>query len=205
MVRDLALRTSGLLSTKMYGPGTKPYQPENIWDVVGLPEGDTRNYDPDKGEDLYRRTLYSFWKRMAHPPNMDILNAPSREVCVVRRERTNTPLQALVTLNDPLFFEAARNLAQSGLEKDPNDERKLLDSFATRVLNRLFTEKEVELLLADQREYLAYYQSNPTEAQLLLAVGASPRNEQIPLPTLAAWTLVCNQILNLDEALSKIP
>ncbi len=205
MVRDLALRTSGLLSPKMYGPGVKPYQPENIWDVVGLPEGDTRNYVPDQGENLYRRTLYSFWKRMAHPPNMDILNAPSREVCVVRRERSNTPLQALVTLNDPLFFEAARNLAQSGLEKDANNERKLLDDFGARVLNRPFTEKEVELLLADQREYLAYYQSNPTDAQLLLAVGASPRDEKIPLTTLAAWTLVCNQILNLDEALNKVP
>jgi hypothetical protein len=112
MIRDVALQTGGLLSTKMYGPGAKPYQPENIWNVVGLPEGNTRNYQQDKGENLYRRSLYSFWKRMAHPPNMEVLNAPSREVCVVRRERTNTPLQALVLLNDPIFVESARNLAQ---------------------------------------------------------------------------------------------
>ena len=95
MVRDYALAASGLLSSSTGGPGVRPYQPSDIWNVVGLPGGNTRNYKQDTGEKLYRRTLYSFWKRMAHPPNMEAFNAPSREVCTVRRERTNTPLQAL--------------------------------------------------------------------------------------------------------------
>ncbi|MDE0818356.1 MAG: DUF1553 domain-containing protein, partial [Pirellulaceae bacterium] len=115
MVRDYALAVSGLLSRKMYGPGTKPYQPTGIWDVVGLSVGDTRNYVQDKGENLYRRTVYHFWKRMAAPPNMVAFNAPSREYCAVSRERTNTPLQALITLNDPQFVEAARKLAELAL------------------------------------------------------------------------------------------
>jgi hypothetical protein len=93
MIRDNALAVSGLLSSKMYGPSVKPYQPEDIWEIVGLPGGNTRKYEQSQGEDLYRRTVYSFWKRMAPPPNLEPFNAPSREVCSVRRERTNTPLQ----------------------------------------------------------------------------------------------------------------
>ncbi len=125
MLRDYALAASGLLSSKMYGPGVKPYQPENIWDIVGLPSGNTRNYVQDTGENLYRRTLYNFWKRMAPPPSLDAFNAPSREVCTVRRERTNTPLQALVTLNDPQFVEAARRLAENALRASGGDDEKV--------------------------------------------------------------------------------
>lgn len=203
VLRDSALAFSGLLSAKMYGPGTKPYQPGNLWDVVGLPEGNTRNYVQDTGENLYRRTVYSFWKRMAHPPNMEIFNAPNREVCTVRRERTNTPLQALVTLNDPQFVEAARKLAELALLTGAGDERKTLETISQRVLSRSFSEREINFLLEDLREYQTYYQANPSEANLLLAVGASPRDPQLDSLTLAAWTMVCNQILNLDETLNK--
>src|SRR5207247_417375 len=91
VIRDYALAASGLLSAKMGGPPAKPYQPEHVWDQVGI--GNTRDYKQDSGENLYRRTIYDFWKRMAPPPNMDILNAPAREASCVRRERTNTPLQ----------------------------------------------------------------------------------------------------------------
>ena len=109
MIRDYALSVSGTLSPKLGGPGARPYQPANIWEVVGLHGS---RYTQDKGEGLYRRTLYNFWKRQAPSPNMEAFNAPTREVCTVRRERTNTPLQALVTLNDPQFVEAARRLAE---------------------------------------------------------------------------------------------
>ena len=113
MVRDYALAASGLLVRKIGGPSVKPYQPEGVWEAVAMIGSNTRDYKRDSGENLYRRSMYTFWKRAAPPASMDIFNAPSRETCTVRRERTNTPLQALVTLNDPQFVEAARHLAQS--------------------------------------------------------------------------------------------
>src|SRR5207302_366461 len=110
-----ALASSGLLVRKIGGPSVKPYQPEGVWEAVAMIGSNTRDYKRDSGESLYRRSLYTFWKRAAPPASMDILNAPNRETCTVRRERTNTPLQALVTLNDPQFVEAARHLAESAL------------------------------------------------------------------------------------------
>ena len=135
MIRDNALAVSGLLVKKIGGPSVKPYQPEGVWDAVAMRESNTRDYKQDKGENLYRRSMYTFWKRAAPPPSMDILNAPSREYCTVRRERTNTPLQALVTLNDPQFVEAARHLAQSALKKggDNDDGRDRLHGPAVAV------------------------------------------------------------------------
>src|SRR5262249_38584033 len=116
MIRDAALAASGLLVPTLGGPSVKPYQPEGVWEAVAMPESNTHFYHPDHGERLYRRSLYTFWKRSAPPASLEVLNAPTREICTVRRERTNTPLQALVTLNDPQFVEAARALAQSALK-----------------------------------------------------------------------------------------
>ncbi len=203
MIRDYALAASGTLSTRMGGPGTKPYQPEHIWDVVGLPNADTREYVQDKGENLYRRTLYNFWKRMAHSPNMDLFNAPSREVCTVRRDRTNTPLQALVTLNDIQFVEAARRLAEHLLQTRAGDAAAMLDELAHRVLCRPFTDKEKGILLASQRDLHDHYREQPADALALIAVGETPADEKLDPKDLAAWTLICNQVLNLDEALNK--
>ena len=204
MVRDDVLAVSGLLSAKMYGPGTKPYQPEGIWDVVGLPGGDTRNYVQDTGENLYRRTLYTFWKRMAPPPNLEAFNAPSREVCTVQRERTNTPLQALVSLNDPQFVEAARHLAQAALNSSGGDAAKTVDYIAQHVLGRPMNEREQAILLADRAAFLAYYQSQPDDAKALIAVGESKADDsKLDVSELATWTMICNQVINLDEALSK--
>ncbi len=112
MVRDYALAASGLLSEKIGGPSVKPYQPPGVWEAIAMPESDTRIYKRYNGENLYRRSLYTFWKRAAPPASMEIFNAPSRETCTVHRERGDTPLQALVTLDDPQFVEAARHLAQ---------------------------------------------------------------------------------------------
>jgi hypothetical protein len=116
MVRDYALKVSGLLNPKLGGPSVKPYQPDGVWEAVAMPESNTKRYERDKGDSLYRRSLYTFWKRAAPPALMDVFNAPSRETCSVRRERTNTPLQALATLNDIQFIEAARILAQCTFE-----------------------------------------------------------------------------------------
>ncbi len=203
MVRDYALAVSGLLSPKMYGPSVKPYQPEAVWDVVGLPGGDTRDYVQDTGENLYRRTAYNFWKRMAPPPNLEAFNAPSREVCTVRRERTNTPLQAMVTLNDPQFVEAARHLAQNALLASNSDDATTVDFIAQHGLGRSMSSEEQAVLLADKEEYLEYYQAKTDDAQALIAIGESHADEQLDVPTLAAWTMVCNQVLNLDETLNK--
>ena len=108
VLRDAALAASGLLVTKMGGPSVKPYQPAGIWEVTSMVASNTRNYKQDTGESLYRRSLYTLWKRQAPPASMDIFDGPTRETCVVRRERTNTPMQALVMMNDPQFVEAAR-------------------------------------------------------------------------------------------------
>jgi hypothetical protein len=203
MVRDYALAASGLLSPKMYGPGVRPYQPEGIWDIVGLPGGDTRDYVQDKGESLYRRTIYNFWKRMAPPPNLEAFNAPSREVCTVRRERTNTPLQALVTLNDPQFVEAARRLAENAMKAGGDDIVKVMATIIEAVLCRPMTDPETAIVSESYRELLAFYQSDAAAAKALVLVGDSTADQALDLSKLAAWTMVCNQVMNLDEALNK--
>ena len=209
MIRDYALATSGLLSAQMYGPGTRPYQPTNIWEVVGLPGGNTRKYVQDKGENLYRRSVYNFWKRMAPPPNLEAFNAPSREVCAVRRERTNTPLQALVTLNDPQFVEAARVLAEQAMleaTQRPDSvsaEKLIVDTISRRALGRSFTPVEEQLVLQNQRKLRDHYASHAEAAEKLLSVGEAPPAKDLSPVELAAWTLVCNQVLNLDEVLNK--
>ena len=146
MIRDAALSASGTLVAKLGGPSVKPYQPEGVWEAVAMPESNTHDYRVDHGDRLYRRGLYTLWKRSALPAALDIFNAPSREVCTVRRERTNTPLQALVTLNDPQFVEAARALAQSTLEHGGENPELRIDSIARRLLARPFRAEELAIV-----------------------------------------------------------
>ncbi|MEO2026323.1 MAG: DUF1553 domain-containing protein [Fuerstiella sp.] len=203
MVRDYALSVSGLRSSKMYGPGVRPYQPTGIWDSVGVPGGDTRNYKQDSGDSLYRRSLYMFWKRMVPPPGLEAFNAPSREVCTVRRERTNTPLQALVTLNGPQYVEAARKLAELAIKEAGVDDRRIMDVVARRVLCRSLIERELQLAMATHVDFMTYYTNNPKDANALLAFGDLPVDASLDPAQLAAWTMTCNQLMNLDEALNK--
>lgn len=200
MIRDYALAASGTLSPTMGGPGTKPYQPENVWEVVGV---GIQNYVADKGENLYRRTLYNFWRRMAPPASMDIFNAPSREVCTVRRDRTNTPLQALVTMNDPQFVEAARNLAQSALTQCGGEEAKELEFIAQWVLCRPFKPEELAIVQGSLKDLTAHYAARPEDAKALISVGDSKADAKLDPTALAAWTMLCNQVMNLDEVLNK--
>lgn len=202
MVRDYALTVSGLRSKIMFGPGVRPYQPSNIWNMVGLPGGDTREYRQDSGEKLYRRSLYTFWKRMAPPPSLEAFGAPNREVCTVRRERTNTPLQALVTLNDPQFVEAARKLAERSIKAGKN-ERSIANAIAQRVLSRAFSDRELDVVLASHQGYAEHYASHLEDADALIKVGESAADNSLDPQAVAAWTMVCNQIMNLDEALNK--
>ncbi len=203
MVRDYALNCGNLLATRVGGPSARPYQPEGVWEAVAMPESNTRLYQPDRGENLYRRSIYTFWKRAAPPASMDIFNAPSREVCTVRRERTNTPLQALVTLNDPQFVEAARALAQHTLEQASDRLDARIDFMARRLLCRPFATQELKVVRSSAERLIAYYQSHPEDADRLLAVGElRPITSQEPA-ILAAWTMLANELLNLDEVLNK--
>ena len=122
MIRDNALAASGLLVRKLGGPSVKPYQPEGVWEAVAMIGSNTRDYKRDTGENLYRRSMYTFWKRSAPPAAMEVLNAPNRETCTVRRDRTNTPIAALLTLNDVQFVEAARVLAEKAIKAGEDDD-----------------------------------------------------------------------------------
>ena len=201
-LRDFALASSDLLVNKVGGAPVKPYQPDGLWEAVAMPESNTKKYKRDSGENLYRRSVYTFWKRAAPPATMDLFNAPSREVCSVRRERTNTPLQALATLNDPQFVEAARHLAQQAMLAGRKEED-VLQALAERVLSRPLTSKEMSIVKGTLKEMQAYYNAQPAAAQELLKIGEAKPSDQIPAPQLAAMTMVANQLLNLDEALTK--
>jgi len=202
MVRDYALAASGLLVEKIGGAPVKPYQPDGLWEAVAMPESNTKKYERGKGEALYRRSLYTFWKRAAPPGLMDTFNAPSREVCAVRRERTNTPLQALATLNDIQFVEAARHLAELALA-DAKREEDALQFIAERVLSRPLTAKELGIVKGTLKEARTYYEVNAEAATKLIAVGESKPTEKVPATQLAAMTMVANQLMNLDEVLNK--
>jgi len=203
MIRDTALAGSGLLVEKIGGPSVRPYQPPGIWDQVGLPEGNTRNYKQDTGDNLYRRSVYTFWKRQAAPASMEIFNAPSREVCTVRRDRTDTPLQALVMLNDPQFVEAARHLAQLALEQKELNAVERIDFISERLLARPLRAEEKKIVESVLKDLLAHYQHSPPDAAKLLAVGESKPDAKLDAPTLAAYTMVANELMNLDETLNK--
>jgi hypothetical protein len=202
MVRDYALAASGLLVPKIGGPSVKPYQPPGVWEAVAMIGSNTRDYKPDTGENLYRRSMYTFWKRSAPPASLDIFNAPNREVCTVRRERTNTPLQALVTLNDPQFIEAGRVLAAQVLQSDSDDDARL-QRMANRLLARDLRDEELVVVKQVLTDLLAYYAEHADDAAQLIAVGETKPDGVLAPATLAAWTMVANQLMNLDELLNK--
>ena len=201
-IRDLALASSGLLINKTGGPPAKPYQPEGIWEAVAMKQSNTRYYKPDKGEGLYRRSVYTFWKRTAAPPSMEILNAPTREVFCVRRDRTNTPLQAFVTLNDTQFIESSRELASLAMKASPAPNERL-DYIAKALMARPFKDDEKAIITKALNHHLKRYKEDPELAAKLISVGESKADESLPPSELAAWTLVASQIFNLDETLTK--
>jgi hypothetical protein len=206
-IRDQALAVSGLLNREIGGASVFPYQPTGLWQELAS-RGDSKNWSAQffvqsKGKDLYRRSMYTFWKRTSPPPQMITFDAPDREVCTVRRPRTNTPLQALVLLNDPTYVEASRKLAERMMKEGGAGNAERID-FAFRlatarhpkateiaVLERIFTSQRAE------------FAANEAAALKLLRVGESPRDERLAVPDLAAWTVVAGVILNLDETVTK--
>jgi len=202
VIRDYALSTGGLLDAKIGGESVKPYQPDGVWETVAMNGSNTKFYKRDDGEKLYRRSLYTFWKRSAPPAAMELFNAPTRENCTVRRERTNTPLQALTTMNDPQFVEASRALAEKALEAGGGFDKQL-DFVSMRVLARPFAAKERAVLQRAYVDLQAHYESHLGEAKKLVHVGESKPDGALPAAEFAAWTMLASNVLNLDEALNK--
>ena len=200
-IRDTALFVSGLLIDQYGGPGVKPYQPPGLWAEVGL--GGNPKFVQDHGEKLYRRSLYTYWKRSAPPPAMQIFDAPTREKCTVRRARTNTPLQALVTLNDVQFVEAARKFGERLLLMSTDQESDRLQAGFRYVTSRVPTPSEMTILKTILEDARNAYSNNSESAKQLLDVGESKSNSEIPSSELAAWTLVASTLLNLDETLTR--
>jgi hypothetical protein len=203
MLRDIALQSGGLLVPKIGGPSVKPYQPANVWEQVGIGGSDTLNYVQQHGDTLYRRSMYTYWKRMAMMPDMDAFDAPMRDAVCTRRQRTDTPLQALVTMNDEQWVEAARALAQRVIEqggKQPVQRIKLMSDI---LLSHDPPPQMASVLEGSLSQMEKHYAADPKAAAELLTVGETKSDPSIPPPELAAWTMVASEMLNLDETLTK--
>jgi hypothetical protein len=194
-IRDGALAASGLLSRQVGGPSVKPYQPEGLWEATGT----GKSYTQDHGDKLYRRSLYTFWKRTAPPPSMLTFDAMSREVCTAKRDATATPLQSLVLLNDPQFIEASRALGEKLLKQFPQDEAARNREAFRALTGRLPDKAETKILAQLFAEQRAEFAKNPDGAVKLLAVGESKRDESLPPADFAAMTTLVNAIMNFDE------
>jgi hypothetical protein len=200
MIRDSALRVSGLLSSKMFGPSVMPYQPEGIWRSTY----NTDKWQTSPGEDKHRRSLYTFVKRTSPYPAMITLDAPSREFCNIRRLQTNTPLQALVTLNDAVYVEAAQALARRMVsESEKTDAPSRIALGMQMALFRPANTSEIAALTALYDEQLKYYQQNQNEAEKMSTKPLGPLPPTQKAREMAALTNVANVILNLDEFLTK--
>ncbi len=202
VIRDSALSASGLLSTRIGGPSVFPYHPQGLWQEINNRPGYSRTYKQDSGEKLYRRSMYTFWKRTVPPPSMAAFDAPEREYCQISRSRTNTPLQAFVLLHDPQFVEAARHLASRMLESADDDRQRLHAGFQ-RCHTRPPTMQETRVLLSELTSRRKQYTSDPESARQLIAVGESAVDSTIPDHELAAWTSVARVMMNLSEFVTK--
>lgn len=198
MIRDQALAIGGLLARQVGGPSVKPYQPEGVWEDLNAPETHAEVYEQDIGSALYRKSMYTYWRRAVLHPAMAIFDAPNRDVCSVERESTNTPLQALATLHGPTYIEASRRLAERAmLQADPLD-------YAFRViLSRAPFPRERQLLGDLHAARLARYEKDPETAARLLAVGESPADSTLDAAQVSAWADVCHALLNLSETITR--
>jgi hypothetical protein len=204
MVRDNALAVSGLLVEKVGGPGVMPYQPKGLWEEIAF--GDVysaQTYQQGHGEDLYRRSMYTFWKRTSPPPALITFDAPDREKCTARRAVTNTPLQALVLLNDPTYIEAARVLAEKVIREGGADDTRRIRYAFRLATARDPNAKELQVLRELERSEAAEYRRNKDAARKLVSVGEDKADAKLDPAELAAWTTVASTILNLDETITR--
>lgn len=201
-VRDEALYVSGLLVEKLGGPSVKPYQPDGLWQEVAMIQSNTRVFNRGNGEDLWRRSLYTYWKRACPPPSLMTFDAPTRESCVIRRPSTNTPLQALVLWNDEQFVEAARVLAERTLKESADDRGRLTRMFR-RCTGRAPAEDELRRLSSALGEFRERYRTAPEDAAKLIEVGEAPVGQHAQPAELAAWTMIANALLNLSATITQ--
>ena len=205
MIRDHALATSGLLVRRIGGPSVKPYHPGDLWRQVshyGSTPATSQTYVQDHGENLYRRSIYTYWKRTLPPPAMAAFDAPNREACITGRGVTNTPLQAFILMNDPQYVEASRVLAQQLLSRDGSDQERLRRAFE-HVTSRPPDQQELAILeIAITRERTRYL-NDISGAQSLIAVGESLPDPTLPAAEHAAWTNICGLLLNLSESVTR--
>lgn len=202
VIRDKALEAGGLLVEKLGGRGVKPYQPDGLWEGSSDPASGTHVYVRDHGQDLYRRSLYLFWKRTSPPPVMVTLDAPLRDTCIVRRSTTDTPLQALAILNETAFFEASRTMAARIL-RTPGGDSQRLNALFDLTLGRFPRPREAAILNAALARYRRRYDADLSAAQKLLAVGEAPPDRTIRPSEQAAWMLVCSSLMNTDEFVTQ--
>lgn len=204
-IRDLALYSSGLLVEQLGGESVKTYQPDGLWQEVAMPASNTRIYARGDGPDLWRRSLYTYWKRACPPPSLQTLDAPTREACTIRRAVTNTPLQALVTWNDEQFVEAARELARHVLlaTDSRGDDSARLSLLFLRCTGREPDADELALLRGGLTDFRDRFAASPQDAALLVTVGASPAPHDLPWSELAPWTMLANAVLNLHETITQ--
>jgi hypothetical protein len=204
MIRDGDLYLSGLLKENVGGPPVNPYQPKGVWEEIAYGDGFTsQTYVQGHGDDLHRRSLYTFWKRTAPPPEMMTFDAPDREKCSARRTLTNTPLQALVLLNDPTYVEAARSLAQRMLLEGGKSVNSRIEYGFRLATAREAQAKEAAVLRDTLTAELADYKHHAARAEALLKNGEAPADPKLDATQLAAWTVVASMILNLDETMTK--
>ena len=201
MIRDHALAVSGLLVERQGGESVRPYQPAGLWDDVVY--SNVPRFVQDHGDKLYRRSLYTYWKRSVPPPAMQAFDAPSREACVLMRSRSNTPLGALVLMNDPTYIEAARHLAQRVLSEGGTDEASRLQYAFRVVTGRSADADELKLLTGALGEFIIDYRGNPQAAEELMQVGESPYDKSLDVVEVAAYTAVANALLSSDESITK--
>jgi mono/diheme cytochrome c family protein len=202
MLRDTALAASGLLVEKIGGPSVKPYQPPGVWEAGSHQGSDTKAYVQDHGDALYRRSLYTFWKRMATMPDMDTLDVPVHDAACTRRQRTDTPLQALVLMNDPLWLEASRHLAERVIRKSGGTDARL-GYLGELLLARPWGPREQVVLKTALQKFQSSYAHEKSRAEELLKVGESTRDANIQPEELASWMLVASAAMNLDSVLNK--
>lgn len=203
MLRDISLQSGGLLVNRIGGPSVKPYQPPNVWEQVSYPTSDTVNYVQEHGASLYRRSMYTYWKRMASPPNMDAFDAPVRDVVCTRRQRTDTPLQALVTMNDVQWIEAARALAQRVILEGGRQSERRISLMSEILLSHAPSPRMAAVLEGSLTQMRSHYAADPKAAHDLVNFGENKRDPSVPEPELAAWTMIASEMLNLDETMTK--
>jgi hypothetical protein len=200
VLRDVALSAAGLIDLRIGGQPVYPYQPDQIWEALAITKERDFTYPASHGPDLYRRSLYTFWRRTVSPANM--FDAANRQTCTVRASQTSTPLHALTTLNDPTWVEAARVLAEKSLESAADPAARLTHAFR-RVLGRKPTDYDLEALVRMHGRQLAIYRDDKEAAKQLLGIGESRRDEALDPAEHAALASVCLAIFNLDEALTR--